>query len=150
MKNYSEFEQQEIVWTPEGNESVINYAKKDVIGFNKQKETDKLEMTTEEYIFIIFEAKQQYEHGPQNLITIEHFKEMIEFEKYMMAVEYAVPPANETDDVAAGEPPTMISFYDMCRKKNVTSAEDEKEWATLCKTDESYCVADALPKCEVS
>ena len=57
MKNYSEFENQEIVWTPVGNRSVQNFFKKREDGFHKGTNDEAKEQTSRENIIILFEAK---------------------------------------------------------------------------------------------
>ena len=84
------------------------------------------------------------------MLTKERFQEMLEFEKFLMEWEHAVPPELETADIAAGEPPTTVTFYDLCKKVNVTTQEDEERWRKACEVDkdEAYCLEPAPPKCE--
>ena len=67
-------------------------------------------MTTEAPVYIIMEGKSESKDGAVNLITREHFAEMIEFEKFVMDISIPFPPGNETADIAAGEPPTLVKF----------------------------------------
>ena len=59
------------------------------------------------------EAKVQPD-GSQNLVTKEMFEEMVRFDEFVMNQTIAAPIGNETADLAAGEPPTMLSFHDLC------------------------------------
>ena len=126
MRNYAEFENQEIVWSPSGNESVENFFKTGDLGFIDWVSAEKRGVTTEQPNYIIMEGKSETEDGPANLITREHFEEMIEFEKFVMNISIPVPPGNETADIAAGEPPTRVTFYDLCKKVNITDEAEEK------------------------
>ena len=65
---------------------------------------------------VAIEAKRPTWDSPQTLLTIEHFQEMLNFEEWLMNIEYPVPAGNETADIANGEQPTMIKFKDLCRK----------------------------------
>ena len=67
------------------------------------------------------EAKRPEWNSPQTLLTLEHFQEMINFEEWLMNVEYPVPSSNETANIAAGEPPTMIKFSELCRRRDITT-----------------------------
>ena len=115
MKNYSEFEDQEIVWTPEGNDSVLNFFTMEELDFLDYLIAENEGTTVEASCFILFEGKSETKDGPSNLLTVEHFAEMIEFEKFVMNITVPVPPENETADIAAGEPPTLVSFYDLSK-----------------------------------
>lgn len=126
MKNYSEFENQEIVWTPEGNPSVLNYFKMIELGLIKDYLAKEEGTTVTDDVVILFEGKSQTEEGPVNLITREHFAEMIEFENFFLNITVPVPPGNETANIAAGEPPTLVSFYDLCIHTNITEESAEK------------------------
>ena len=75
---------------------------------------------------MLFEGKSETEDGPVNLITKEHFAEMIEFENFFLNITVPVPPGNETADIAAGEPPTLVSFYDLCVKYDITDERREQ------------------------
>ena len=150
MKNYSEFENQEIVWTPEGNPSVLNYFKMIELGLIKDYLAKEEGTTVTDDVVILFEGKSQTEEGPVNLITREHFAEMIEFENFFLNITVPVPPGNETADIAAGEPPTLVSFYDLCVKYDVTDEIQEQQWKYDCVVDDDYCVVPVMPKCKSS
>ena len=70
--------------------------------------------TSEHNFFIAMEAKRPTWDSQQTLLTIGHFEEMIRFEEWLVNLEYPVPPANET--AAVGEPPTMLTFNDVCER----------------------------------
>ena len=122
MKNYSEFENQEIVWTPVGNRSVKNFFKKREDGFHKGTNDELKEQTSRENIIILFEAKVQPD-GTQNLLTKESFREMIRFDEYVMEQSIQAPEANETANIEAGEPPTFYKFTDLCVKEKPIDQE---------------------------
>ena len=95
-------------------------------------------------LVLIIEARQRYDGTPQNLLTREHFAEMIRFEEWLYNLTIPSPSGNSTS------PDQVTTFYQMCIKSRITSQEDEEEWAELCKTDESYCVVPAPEKCKTS
>ena len=85
-------------------------------------------------LIVIIEAKQRQDGSPQNLLTREHFAEMIRFDDWLHNLTIPSPPENSTS------PDQVTTFYQMCIRENITSPKDEAEWAELCETDESYCV----------
>ena len=112
------------MWTPEGNDSVLNFFSMIDLGFLDYLIAEEEGTTVSQDVYILFEGKSETAEGPQNLITREHFAEMIEFEKFVMGITIPVPPGNET--AAAGEPPTLVSFYDLCKHVDITEEQDEK------------------------
>ena len=76
---------------------------------------------TIENLWIIVEARK-VEGKPQNLLTIEYFQEFLEFEEHLMNnITMPVPIGNETADVANGEPPTLVTFKEICTRTNITN-----------------------------
>ena len=64
MRNYAEFPDQEIVWTPDGNDSIINWFRTVDLGFIDYIETEKEGRTVEAGIFMIVEGRSTTEEGP--------------------------------------------------------------------------------------
>lgn len=48
---------------------------------------------------MIFEAKRPTLESSPSLLTIEHFQEMINFEEWLLNLEYPVPMQIETADL---------------------------------------------------
>ena len=76
--------------------------------FDQDEELKKLK-TKSATITIYMEAKQLYDGRPQNLLTLEHFREMIAFDVWLYNLTIPAPPLNRTN--AEGEPPTLTTFY---------------------------------------
>ena len=93
---------------------------------------------------MIFEAKRPTWDAYQTIFTIEHFQEMIRFEEWLLNLEYPVPIRMETADIDAGEPPTMLTFKDTCKRVRRTSDSQERKWRNKCKKDARYC--DVKPR----
>ena len=100
---------------------MLNWFRTVDLGFIDYIELEKVNKTVEAGVYLIMEGRSPTEKGAQNVLTRERFQEMIDFEDFLMNVTYPVPPEIETADIAAGEPPTLITFYELCRKVNVTS-----------------------------
>lgn len=96
-------------------------------------------LTQSHEMFLLVEAKRPEAGGLQTLLSVDHFREMMAFEDWLMNIEYPVPPGNETADIAAGEPPTMIKFKDLCKQQNISTEEQEREWEANCEADPKYC-----------
>ena len=75
---------------------------------------DTLDVTYASEIAIMVEAKDQGDGSLQSLLTLEHFQEMIELESFLLNL---TAPAELAARVTPGSP---LSFYDLCRKTNVT------------------------------
>ena len=77
---------------------------------------------------------------------------MIKFEEWLMNLEYPVPMSMETADLAAGEPRTTYKFKDVCKRKRITTDEQEREWRNKCnQNDTTYCgVKPKVTWCERS
>ena len=73
-------------------------------------------MTEDHDFFIAMEAKRPTWDSQKTLLTIDHFKEIIRFEEWLVTLEYPVPEADETANLDAGEPPTMITLNDLCKR----------------------------------
>ena len=58
-------------------------------------------ITRPEFIWIILEAKEK--DGSANLLTLEHFQEMINFEEWLMSLETPPVPGKDAD-----------TFFDLC------------------------------------
>ena len=48
---------------------------------------------------------------------------MIRFDEYVMEQTIQAPEANETANIAAGEPPTFYKFTDLCVKEKEIEQE---------------------------
>lgn len=77
---------------------------------------DEVLVTDTEDIFVMIEAKQPEDDTLQTLFTVDHFKEMIDFENFVLNMTV---PAELAADV--GE--ESLSFTDLC-KKNKEDLED--------------------------
>ena len=95
------------------------------------------------FMFMAVEAKRFDKSKPYTLLTKEHFQEMINFEEWLSELEYPEPPSRETANIAAGEPPTMFKYKDLCGKENMTGEWMENEWTNQCNNggtvDRSRC-----------
>ena len=45
----------------------------------------------------------------------------------------------ETADLDAGEPPTMLTFKDVCKRQRRSTDSKERKWRNKCKKDARYC-----------
>ena len=72
---------------------------------------------------------------------------MIAFEDWLYKLTIPAPPGYNSTE---GELPPVITFYEMCYKKPITSAGSEASWANKCTFNKRYCVVPAAPKCETS
>ena len=82
---------------------------------------------------IMIEARPQRDGSRTTLFTKDHFREMIKLEEYIMNLQ---APQRLTDVVT----PESISFYDLCRKKNITDEIIQNYADEACKSDEKFCV----------
>ena len=53
------------------------------------------------------------------MLTIEHFKEIMKFEEWLMRLEYPDVPGKPKGWPANQDPPTVMTWYDQCEKENV-------------------------------
>ena len=94
-------------------------------------------------VFVMIEAKKQSD-GSQSLLTLEHFKEMIDLDEYFLNIA-ATPEM--ADKLVSGKAPTL---YDLCQKLNVTDEIVVEYAAVGCETNPRYCLPDIPEKCRVS
>ena len=68
---------------------------------------------------------------------------MIKLEEYIMNLQ---APQRLADEVT----PESISFYDLCRKKNITDEIVQNFADRACETDKKFCLPDISEKCQSS
>ena len=63
-----------------------------------------------------------------------------------------MPAGNETANITAGEPQTMIKYSDLCLKQELTPLKVEEEFQTKCERETKYCGLEigASLRCERS
>ena len=66
------------------------------------------------WLLIAVEAKQPNRDAEKTIFTLKHYEEMLKFEDWLNNLAYPVPIGNETADLAAGEPRTMLKYSDIC------------------------------------
>ena len=116
-------------------------------------EIDGLPSTRGFGVNLMFVAKTDSEKPVANILTQEHFKEMIRFEQWLLELEYIKPPPGiarrewgeysegfPCQKLAYNETPEVWTFYDFCKKDNKTKMsywpEDTPE---NCKLFPSFC-----------
>ena len=88
---------------------------------------------------MIVEAKERDDGERRSLISLEAFQEMINFNEFVLNISTPTPEGK------------MVSYYDLCRRKNITDDLVEKYAAKACKElGEKYCIVKATEKCEVT
>ena len=100
-----------------------------------------LQLTDEEDIYIIVEAKD--EGKLSSVITLDHFQEMIALEDFMMNLE---APASMAAEVGRDS----LNLYDICKKDNITEPFVEIFAAEGCKVSPAYCLPYKPETCERS
>ena len=68
---------------------------------------------------------------------------MIELEEFLLNIK---PPEELASQIDGGS----VSFYDLCKKKNITDEVIVNLAALECEQDESFCLPDIAEKCDVS
>ena len=77
----------------------------------------------------MLEAVEPTDGSLHTLFTLEHFEEMIRFEEYLLNI--TAPP-----ELADKVIPDSVSFYDLCKKKNITDDVITQQ----CEFDPKYCL----------
>ena len=67
---------------------------------------------------------------------------MVKFDEFCNQLSIDVPEGVETADLTAGEPPTQVTWPELCKLKGPIDEDLLQEWATMCETDDNYCIAD--------
>ena len=91
----------------------------------------------------MIEAKDRGDGSRRTLFTVEHFKEMIELENFILSL---TAPEDLVDKIK----PESVSFYDLCRKTDITDEVVVKFAENGCEIDEYYCIPDIPQKCEAT
>ena len=88
-------------------------------------------------VFIMIEAKKQSDvTKKQTLFTVEMFEEMIKLEEFILNITSPELSAQVNKDA--------VTFYDLCRKTDVTDPFMVEHAAEACKTNPRYCL-DEVP-----
>ena len=96
------------------------------------------------------EAKERDDGKLANLLTLEAFEEMLDFHDFIYTISFPAPKplTSYTGDVEEG---TMITYADICERRNITDERVEKIAESACKEyGEKYCIVDAPMTCKTS
>ena len=76
---------------------------------------------------------------------------MLDLQSFIMNNITVEPPKDYADKRVAQGLPTYMTFYELCRQKNVTDSRVEKMAARACKEyGDEFCLVEAEPKCVTS
>ena len=107
MSQAKEYEEENLQWTPAGNESIKNKEKSEKLFVNEEKTR---------LVSVIAEAK-----ASDNLLTIDAFNEMLEFETAMHAIEERNDATTDSDNkVIRPGKGTVLKFKDICKQLKFT------------------------------
>ena len=91
----------------------------------------------------MIEARPSRDGSRTTLFTKDHFREMIKLEEFIMNLQ---APQELVDKIT----PESVSFYDLCRKKNITDEIVQNFADEACLTDEYFCLEHIEEKCQAS
>ena len=95
-------------------------------------------------LYVIIEAKEPTDGSRQTLLTREHFREMVEFDEFVMNITVDAPPGYVGEE-------TSFTFYDLCRKRDILSDKAKELAAQACiEYGEAYCVVDSAERCRTT
>lgn len=114
-------------------------------GKNVTLEGNEGQVTEEEDIYIIAEAKRRPGDKQQTLFTLDHFKALIELDEFIYNL--AAPP-----EMAAEMNRTSINFDDVCKKDDITDKFIQKYADFQCNENkyEEFCLTPIEEKCKAS